>query len=235
MGKRRNTAFLAAVVVMTGIATADADDDPKAGAKSYGVCVACHSLEPGVHLTGPSLANLWGKKAGSSQDFARYSKELRSADLVWDENSLNAWLADPGKLVPGNYMVFRGIMDNKARGDLIAFLQQALAPGGGKLVVEKGLIDKDTAMGQRPGPLQDVGPDQQVIAIRHCHATYFVTTADGKEQPYWEMNVRLKIDTASTGPRPNHPVIFGAGMMGDRVSIIFADPAEISATVKVRC
>jgi cytochrome c len=235
MSKRRKTVFLAAVLAMTGVAVAGANDDPKAGAKNYRACASCHSLEPGVHLTGPSLAGLWGKKAGTVDDFARYSKQLKAADLVWDENSLNAWLADPAKLVPGNYMVIRGIMNNKTRGDLIAFLKEALAPGGAKFVVEKGLIDADMAMGQRPEPLHDVGPDQQVTAIRHCQGTYFVTTADGTERPYWEMNLRVKTDTASTGPKPGHPVIVGAGMMGDRVSIIFADPSEIGATVKSQC
>ncbi|MGE0854282.1 MAG: cytochrome c family protein [Hyphomicrobiaceae bacterium] len=214
---------------------AHAVDNPKRGGEVYRACAACHSLEPGVHLTGPSLAGLWGKKAGTLEDFVRYSKALKAADLVWDENTLNAWLAHPEKLVPDNYMIFRGIMDNKPRSDLIAFLKQALAPGGAKSVVEKGLINKETAMGQRPEPLRDAGSDQQVTSIRHCHGTYFVTTADGKERPYWEMNVRFKTDTASTGPKPSHPVIVGAGMMGDRVSIVFADPAEIAATVKSQC
>ena len=132
-------------------------------------------------------------------------------------------------------MVFRGIMDNKVRGDLIAFLKEAMAPGGTKSVVEKGLIDEETALGQRPAPVGDVGSDQQVTRVRHCQATYFVTTADGKERPYWEMNVRLKTDTAGTGPKPNHPVIVGSGMMGDRVSIVFADPAEIATTLKSEC
>jgi cytochrome c len=49
------------------------------------------------------------------------------------------------------------------------------------------------------------------------------------------MNVRLKTDTASTGPKPNQPVLVGAGMMGDRVSIIFSDPTEIARAVKSQC
>ncbi len=235
MPKRMSAAILGGALALTAIGTANADGDPKVGAKNYRACAACHSLEPAVHLTGPSLASLWGKKAGTVQGFERYSKVLKAADLVWDENTLNAWLAHPEKLVPDNYMVFRGIMDNKARGDLIAFLKEAMAPGGAKSVVEKGLIKSEAATGQKPEPLRDVGPDQQVTAIRHCRGTYFVTTADGKERPYWEMNVRLKTDTATTGPKPNHPVIVGAGMMGDRVSIIFADPTEIATSVKSQC
>lgn len=235
MPRQMSSALLAGVLALGAFDTANADGDPKAGAKNYRACAACHSLEPGVHLTGPSLADLWGKKAGTLQDFVRYSQALKTTDLVWDENSLNAWLAHPEKLVPDTYMVFRGITDDKARGDLIAFLKEAMAPGGANSVVDKGLITKETAMGQVPEPLRDAGPDQQVTAIRHCQATYFVTTADGKERPYWELNLRLKTDTASTGPKPDRPVIVGAGMMGDRVSIIFADPAEIGRTVKNRC
>jgi cytochrome c len=233
--RRARVALLAGITAAGAAGAANADGDVKAGAKNYRSCAACHSLEPGVHLTGPSLANLWSKRAASVEDFARYSKALKASNIVWDENTLNAWLAYPERLVPENYMVFRGIEDNKARGDLIAFLKEAMVPGGAKSVVDKGLIRKETAMGQRPEPLRDAGPDQQVSAIRHCQATYFITTADGKERPYWEMNVRLKTDTASTGPKPGHPVLVGAGMMGDRVSIIFADPTEIATTVKSQC
>jgi len=235
MLRQMSGALFAGVLALGAIGAANAQGNAKAGAKNYRACAACHSLQPGVHLTGPSLADLWGKKAGTLQDFVRYSQALKTTDLVWDENTLNAWLAHPEKLVPENYMIFRGIMDNKARGDLIAFLKQAMVAGGAKSVVDKGLINKETAMGQSPEPLRDVGADQQVTAIRHCRGTYFVATADGKERPYWEMNVRLKTDTAGTGPKPNHPVIVGAGMMGDRVSIIFADPTEIATTVKSQC
>jgi cytochrome c len=225
----------AAVALAAGASPADAQDIPQRGAKVYGVCAACHSLNPGVHLSGPSLADLWGKKAGSVDGFVRYSKALKAADITWDENTLNAWLADPQAMVPGNYMTFRGIKDDKARGDLIAFLRLALAPGGGQAVVEQRLIRAETAEGQVPEPIASVGPDQQVAAIRHCRETYFVTTANGVETPYWELNVRLKTDTGKTGPQPGKPVLLPAGMQGDRVSIIFADPAEISRVVEKRC
>jgi cytochrome c len=69
----------------------------------------------------------------------------------------------------------------------------------------------------------------------HCQGSYFLMTADGTERPYWEMNVRFKTDTASTGPNAGHAVIVGAGMMGDRVPIILADPSEIGARVKSQC
>jgi cytochrome c len=225
----------AAAALVAASSTAAAQGDPTRGAKTYRACVACHSLEPGVHLTGPSLANLWGKKAGSIEDFGRYSKALVASGLVWDENTLNAWLAHTERLVPGTYMAIRGIENDRDRSDLVAFLRLALGPEGSRSVVTKGLVSAELAMGQVPDPVTSVAPAQQVVAIRHCRGTYFVTTADGVETPYWEMNVRLKTDTSRTGPEPGKPVLMRAGMMGDRVSIIFAEPAEIGAMVKSQC
>ena len=63
----------------------------------------------------------------------------------------------------------------------------------------------------------------------------FVTTADGTETPFFEMNLRLKLDTRSTGPESGKPVITGAGMMGDRFNIIFASVADLTRFVVEQC
>jgi cytochrome c len=68
-----------------------------------------------------------------------------------------------------------------------------------------------------------------------CGDTYRVTTAAGELPPFWEFNLRFKTDTTDTGPAKGRPAIMGAGMRGDRASVIFADPAEISAFIKKRC
>jgi cytochrome c len=49
------------------------------------------------------------------------------------------------------------------------------------------------------------------------------------------MNVRLKLDSRSTGPEPGKPVIVGAGMMGDRVNIIFASIADLTLFLVEKC
>jgi cytochrome c len=233
--KSRWLSLSASLALVAWASPGNAEDDPQRGARAYGTCTACHSLKPGIHLSGPSLANLWGKKAGTVDGFVRYSKALKAADITWDESTLDAWVADSNAMVPGNYMTFRGIPDNKQRGDLIAFLRLAMAPGGGQAVVEQRLIRAETAEGQVPEPVASVGPDQQVTAIRHCGDTYFVTTANGAETPLWELNVRLKTDTGKTGPRPGKPVLLPSGMQGDRVSIVFADPSEISRAIEKKC
>ena len=223
-------AFLAAVSSAHA-----ADGDAKRGAQIYRSCAACHSLEPGVHLSGPSLAGLWDKPAGKTADFVRYSKGLKSADFVWNANILSAWVADPQVMVPGTYMTFRGIEEEQPRADIVAFLKIAMAPGGDKRVVEQGLLPAAYVRGQQPQPLVSAPDKERVTAIRHCGDSYFITTADGATTPFWEANVRLKLDTRATGPAPGKPVIAGAGMQGDRVSVIFSSVDEIKRFVEEKC
>ena len=57
-------------------------------------CTACHSVEPGKHMTGPSLAGLWARKSGAAEGFSRYSPALVAADIEWNEATLDRWLED---------------------------------------------------------------------------------------------------------------------------------------------
>jgi cytochrome c len=227
-------ALLAGLVAGASMALA-AEGDAKRGAQLYRSCVACHSLEPGVHLSGPSLAGRWDKPAGKTADFARYSKGLKSADFAWNAETLFAWVADPQVMVPGTYMTFRGVEDDQQRADIVAFLKIAMAPEGDRRVVEKGLLSAALARGPRLQPLASAPDKVRVTAIRHCGDSYFITTADGAITPFWEMNVRLKLDTRATGPSPGKPVVAGAGMQGDRVSVIFGSVEEIKQFVEEKC
>src|SRR5262245_49034876 len=87
-------------------------------------CAPCHSLEPDHNMTGPSLAGLWGRKAGSLPSFDRYSDALKASGIIWEDRSLDAWLTDPDRMVPDNAMPFNGIDDAHARADLLAFLKE---------------------------------------------------------------------------------------------------------------
>ena len=90
-------------------------------------------------------------------------------------------------------------------------------------------------MGSEKLDLRKAPPEGQVTAIRHCGDTYTVDTADGKSQKIWEFNLRFKTDTGKLGPAPGKPVVVGAGMQGDRASIVFASPREISESIKQAC
>lgn len=215
--------------------TAQTDGDVKQGGKAYRICAGCHSLKPGIHLSGPSLANIWGERNAAVPGFGRYTAALKKAEIVWNENTLNAWLADPQAMVPGTTMTFRGMRDDKARADIIAFLRQATAKGGYDDVIKNGVISEGMAMGQMPPDLSSAGPQQTITSIRHCGDAYYVTTADGTTRPLWETNVRLKIDTSLRGPKPDKPALLGSGMVGDRVSVVFSSLAELTAGLKDQC
>jgi cytochrome c len=178
---------------------------------------------------------MWGKRAATLSDFARYTNALRKSEIVWDETTLYAWVADPQVMVPGTTMTFRGIENDKSRDDLIAFLRLALAPNGAAKVVEEGLIPSGMAHGQIPADLSSVGPNQRITEIRHCGDGYYVTTANGATFPFWETNVRLKIDTSRRGPKQGEPVLHRSGMVGDRVSVIFSSLTELRRSIAEKC
>lgn len=102
--------------------TASAAGDPRRGARDFQSCMACHSINHGEHSTGPSLANLWSRKAGTAEGFSRYSQALKGANVVWDEGSLDQWLSDPRRFIPGTSMA-QGIKDAQERADVIAYLK----------------------------------------------------------------------------------------------------------------
>lgn len=84
-------------------------------------CLGCHSLVPGEHLAGPSLHGLIGRPAGSVEDFD-YSPALRDAELTWNAETLDAFLAGPDDFLPGIRMVFWGL-DERPRRRIIHFLE----------------------------------------------------------------------------------------------------------------
>jgi cytochrome c len=138
-------------------------------------------------------------------------------------------------MVPGTTMTFRGIENDETRLNLIAFLRQALASGGAVKVVKDGLISRSVAQGQIPPDLSSLEANQRITEIRHCRDAYYVTTANGAVFPFWETNVRLKIDTSPRGPRKGEPVLQRSGMVGDRVSVVFSSLADIHGLIAEKC
>ncbi|MGH7292912.1 MAG: c-type cytochrome, partial [Myxococcota bacterium] len=65
--------------LVSSIAFAE-EGDTANGARVFAACAACHSLAPGRHRTGPSLAGVLGRKAGTAEGFRRYSPALNGAD-----------------------------------------------------------------------------------------------------------------------------------------------------------
>src|SRR6202051_4277836 len=73
--------------------------------------------------TGPMLGGVFGRKAGSAAGY-HYSQALKSAALTWSTDSLDQWLADPQKFVPGARMPVR-VLDAPSRRHIVAFLEKA--------------------------------------------------------------------------------------------------------------
>jgi cytochrome c len=84
-------------------------------------CVGCHSIEPGRHLAGPSLHGVFGRPAGSIEEFD-YSAAFEQAELTWDRDTLDAFLAGPATFLPGNRMVLWEL-DPRTRQRIIDYLE----------------------------------------------------------------------------------------------------------------
>ncbi len=230
----RCSSISAIVIALSSFSAGDnaaAAGDAKRGAQVFQSCMACHSVKPGEHMTGPSLASIWNRKAGTVDGFLRYSDALKRASAAWTESALDRWLANPEQFVAGNNMTFPGLRESKDRQDVIAYLRAvsegkapSAEPRRGGMMMQSGKVN-----------LKKAPPDGQVVSIGYCGDTYTVKTADGKTSRVWEFNLRFKTDSSKDGPFPGRPVIVGAGMQGDRASVVFAAPAEISSLIEQTC
>lgn len=124
----RRIGIAAAAMGAIGVGTAAAEGDPAAGEQAFQKCVACHSLEAGKIKVGPPLHGVLGREAGTVDGFD-YSDAMKSAEVVWDAETLNEYLAAPKSFIPGNRMPFPGVKDGDERADIIAYLQ-SLDDGG---------------------------------------------------------------------------------------------------------
>src|SRR5947209_1443448 len=230
------TLLVPALLSLTLGTAAAQQGDVARGQRLFQNCVACHSLEPDRNLTGPSLAGVIGRKAGTLASFSRYSDPIKLSGVVWDAKTLDSWLADPQHVIPGNQMTFPGIENRQQRADVIAFLKQTGEPNS------RTAQQKPSGGGMMGGMMSNAVPNlkkvdnaSRVQTVHYCRDTYEVVTADGNKRQFFERNLRFKTDSSGDGPMKGAPALVSAGMMGDRADVIFSGPAEIGAVVTTAC
>jgi cytochrome c2 len=89
---------------------------------AFNQCKVCHSVEKGKQGIGPSLAGIYGTKAGDVAGF-EFSSAMEQSGLTWNEATLDKYLTDPRALVPGTKMSFGGLKDAAKRKDVIDYLK----------------------------------------------------------------------------------------------------------------
>ncbi len=117
-----------AAILALGLATVAAPPasaaDAERGAQLWRKCASCHTLEAnGRNRAGPRLHGVFGRTAGSVADYP-YSEALKNSGIVWDEQTLDAYIKDAEAFVPGTKM-YGGLSQPADRADLLAFLRRA--------------------------------------------------------------------------------------------------------------
>ena len=100
-----------------------AEGNAEEGERIFRKCASCHSIEEGGRKSGPSLFGIVGAQSGSVEGF-RYSDANLSLNVVWDEENLAEFVADPRDFMPGTRMSFRGLRDEQDIENLITYLAQ---------------------------------------------------------------------------------------------------------------
>ena len=112
----RSAAALVAILVAWPAAAADVQH----GRQLFAACAFCHSEKQ--NAVGPSLKGVVGRKSAALSDFL-YSRSMRQANLVWNEDNLREYIADPQAKIKGNRMQYDGLRSPTDVDDVVGFLK----------------------------------------------------------------------------------------------------------------
>jgi len=124
--QRAKAVIVAIIVALAANARAQETLPPSAerGAEVWAKCKACHTVEPGGrNIVGPNLHRVFGRRAGALANY-NYSPAMKAANLVWNDETLDRYLAATVDYLPGTKM-YGGLALKQDRVDLIAWLKDA--------------------------------------------------------------------------------------------------------------
>lgn len=110
------------VATLDGVEYASLTGDAAAGKLVFAQCRTCHVTDPGVNRTGPSLAGIVGREAGSVEGF-NYTEANANSGITWTEEKMFQYLENPQRVIPKTKMIFAGLPDAQKRADVIAYLK----------------------------------------------------------------------------------------------------------------
>ena len=99
--------------------------------KEFRKCAGCHKIEEGKKGgMGPNLWGIYGSPAGQVEGY-RYSKWLKESGIVWNRESLQAWLSNRkireeyfGKDVFKTKMMWTGIKKEEDMTTILDYLEK---------------------------------------------------------------------------------------------------------------
>lgn len=106
---------------LDGTVLANFTGNAAAGAEVFKQCMACHVVEPGQNRTGPTLAGIIGRAAGSIDGYS-YTPANANSGITWTPEKMFQYLENPMRVIPGTKMAFAGLKDAQDRADVIAYL-----------------------------------------------------------------------------------------------------------------
>jgi cytochrome c2 len=119
-----STAIVAGALALSSTA-ALAQGDAAQGEKVFNKCKACHAVDEPQNKIGPHLVGIFGRRAGSVEGF-RYSDAMKESGVIWNDETIAAYLADPRGYIKGNRMALAGLKEEEIA-DLIAYLKEESA------------------------------------------------------------------------------------------------------------
>lgn len=195
------------------VAPAPVSAEVAAGKLVFRKCQACHSTEPGKNGLGPSLADIVGKKASAVANF-NYSPAMKGSNLTWDVATLNAYLSDPQKSVPGNKMPFPGLKTENERSAVIAFLAAGSSPVGAAPAVTQAAAPAAAPRATAATPAATPPASSYVPGLRYTLRTGI---AEGR---------MVFIGVGGTIDGQINPVLSAAEGQGVQVTLINGEGAE---------